>query len=51
MKKNELASQRIAFEEEKLSRINDDDDKPAESEADALRIKLKQQVCTGYRST
>lgn len=43
--KNDLASQRIAFEEEKLSRL-DDEGLAAVSEAEALRIKLKQQVNT-----
>ncbi len=43
-KKSDLASQRIAFEEEKLERINSDG--PAlDSEAEALRLKLKEQVC------
>ena len=41
--KNELASQRIAFEEEKLARLEDRELAP-DSEAEALRIKLKQQV-------
>jgi hypothetical protein len=41
--KNELATQRIAFEEEKLARLNGGEG-ANESEAEALRIKLKQQV-------
>lgn len=42
--KNELASQRIAFEEEKLARQDDKGGQVADSEAEALRIKLKEQV-------
>ena len=42
--KNELASQRIAFEEEKLARLEGDAGLVPDSEAEALRIKLKQQV-------
>lgn len=41
--KNQLATQRIAFEEEKLARLNDREGTD-DSEAEALRIKLKQQV-------
>ena len=41
--KNEWATQRIAFEEEKLARLNDGE-AAHDSEAEALRIKLKQQV-------
>ncbi len=43
-KKSELASQRIAFEEEKLDRLDSDGPAP-DSEAEALRLKLKEQVC------
>lgn len=42
-KKSELASQRIAFEEEKLARL-DMEGHAADSEAEALRLKLKEQV-------
>ena len=42
-KKSELASQRIAFEEEKLERLNSEGPAP-DSEAEALRLKLKEQV-------
>ena len=42
-KRNELASQRIAFEEEKLARLSSEG-QATDSEAEALRLKLKEQV-------
>ena len=42
-KKNELAAQRIALEEERLLR-QDESERIHESEADAIRGKLKEQV-------
>ena len=42
-KRNELASQRIAFEEEKLARLSSEGH-ATDSEAEALRLKLKEQV-------
>ena len=42
-KRNELASQRIAFEEEKLARLSSEG-QASDSEAEVLRLKLKEQV-------
>lgn len=42
-KKSELASQRIYFEEEKLARSNSEE-QASDSEAETLRLKLKEQV-------
>lgn len=49
-KKSELASQRIAFEEEKLAKLDEKGTIP-DSEAEALRIKLKQQVIINTGTT
>ncbi len=42
-KKNELAAERIALEEDKLLR-QDESERIHESEAEAIRFKLKEQV-------
>lgn len=44
-RRNELASQRIAFEEEKLARLSSEGH-ATDSEVEALRLKLKEQVIT-----
>ena len=47
VKRSELASQRIAFEEEKLARLSSEVH-ATDSEAEALRLKLKEQVIDYY---
>ena len=47
VKRSELASQRIAFEEEKLARLSLEVH-ATDSEAEALRLKLKEQVVDYY---
>ena len=44
VKTSELASQRIAFEEEKLAQQTEGEVKVQDSEAEQLRHKLKEQV-------